>query len=128
MDELTIKVIQSVHILLMVMIIYIPFTNSPYLLMLHALFIPFLWLHWLTNNDTCVLTMLEKKLKGVEDDECFTCQLINPIFNFKKSNQDASKMIYTITIGLWLISVGKLAYKISIGEIKDIRDLFMLKK
>jgi hypothetical protein len=85
-------------------------------------------LHWITNNDTCVLTTIEKAARKIktkeEEDECFTCKLINPVFNFKKNNEQSSKMIYIVTITLWLLSIIKLGLKYQNGKITKMKDLF----
>lgn len=127
-----VKAIQLIHLIIVLFVIIVPFTNSPYFLMLHAIFVPFLWLHWLTNNDTCCLTMLEKYIRGTktkeEEEECFTCRLINPIFNFKKNNIDSSKMIYILTISMWIITIVRLSLKFKNKEITKLMDLFEIKK
>ncbi|AYV76916.1 MAG: hypothetical protein Barrevirus3_36, partial [Barrevirus sp.] len=112
----------------------IPFTNMNYFLMLHAIFLPFIMLHWVCNDNTCVLTVIEKSLrkkiygennKDVED-SCITCKLIEPVYDFRKNYATFSTIIYTITIILWLISVSKLAYKYNVGEISSYEDLFTI--
>lgn len=130
MNTLIIKLIQIIHIIFILFVIGVPFINSKYLLMLHSIFIPFLILHWLTNNNTCCLTMTEKYLRGIknkkDEDECFTCRLINPIFNFKLKDKDINKYLYMLVISLWIISIFKLSYKVNSGEIKTWRDLFII--
>jgi hypothetical protein len=115
----------------MLFIIGVPFIDSPYFMMLHVIFIPFLLLHWVTNNDTCVLTLIEKYMRGIktkdDEDECFTCRIINPMFNFNLTNKDISKYLYTVVISLWIISVLRLTTKFKDGDIKNWRDLFVIK-
>jgi hypothetical protein len=131
MKEFLLKIITLLHIYFVIFVIITPFLDSNYLLMLHAIFIPFLILHWLCNDNTCVLTIIERKLRtemsedpaSVEDD-CVTCKLIEPIYDFKKNHDGFTKIIYTITIVLWLISVSRLAYKYNNGEISSYKDLF----
>ena len=108
-----------------------PFTNSNYFLLLHAIFVPFLILHWICNDNTCILTIIERKLRKeiygkVDEDECITCKLIEPVYDFRKNYKTFTILIYAITILLFLISSGKLYYKYSIGEIRNFRDLFVI--
>lgn len=128
MNGLIIRLIQIIHFCVILSVLLVPFTNSNYFLMLHSVFIPFMILHWLTNNNTCVLTTAEKYLKNADtpekEEECFTCKLINPIFDFTKDNEKLTRYIYIITIGMWLLSVLKLSLKYKNNEIKKFKDLF----
>lgn len=120
-----------IHIILILLIILLPFCDTPYFLMLHSVFVPFLILHWVTNNNTCVLTTTEKYLRNKkskdDEDDCLTCKLINPIFDFKKNHIDSSNFIYFITISLWFVSSFKLLHKYKSGKIKSSKDLFKTK-
>ena len=69
MDVLIANLIKIIHISVIIFVILIPITNSPYLLLLHSVFIPFLLLHWVTNDNTCVLTTLEKHFRGIKTKE-----------------------------------------------------------
>lgn len=90
-------------------------------------------MHWILNNNTCALSLLEveirKKLNnGIEVDrknECFTCRIIDPIYDLTANYDNYATFIYTITTLLWLISIGKLSYKVCTGEINCFAQLFM---
>lgn len=132
MNYLILKLITLTHLLLVLFIIAIPFTDSNYFLLLHAIFIPFMMIHWICNDNTCVLTIVERKIRKMikkekeDDKDCFTCRLIEPIYDFKKNYESFSKTIYLVTIGLWLISAGRLYYMYQIGDIKSYYDLFII--
>lgn len=131
MNEIFLQIITFIHILIILFIVIVPFTNSNYFLLLHAVVVPFIIIHWILNDNTCVLTVLEKNIRenlyGVipKQDECFTCQLIEPIYDFKKNYESMSTAIYIITITLWAVSVYKLYAKWKCGEIKSFSDLFI---
>jgi hypothetical protein len=77
------------------------------------------------------LTIIERKLRkqiygDVNDDDCITCKLIEPVYDFRKNYKGFTIIIYTITIMLWLISTGKLLYKYKSGSINGIKDLFII--
>ena len=57
-------VVQIIHILVRIFIVATPFLGDEYLLSLHAITIPFVMLHWITNQTVCALTELEKALSG----------------------------------------------------------------
>jgi hypothetical protein len=94
-----------------------PFTNNTWLLIYHFITIPFVVLHWILNNNTCALTLLEHYIRSngyTEDfniEQCVTYKLISPIYDFNKDYNTYSNFIYTSTLGLWLITCYKLYHK-----------------
>lgn len=132
MQEILLKIITLIHIIFVIFVIGTPLLNSNYLLFLHALIVPFMVIHWICNDNTCVLTIIEKKLRreleggNYDKDDCITCRLIEPVYDFRKNNENFSKIIFTITLLLWSASLGRLIYKYNIGEITKFKDLFLL--
>jgi len=131
MHYFLLKFITLIHLLLVLFILIVPFLGINYFLLLHTIIVPFIVMHWVFNDNTCALTLLEKQLKKtvygeVDEDECFTCRLINPVYDFKKDYQTFSLIIYTTTISLWLISAGTLLYRYNTGIITSWTDLFKL--
>lgn len=130
-DSLVI-LINIIHLIVIIFVLAAPFSNSNYLMLLHAIVIPFIILHWLLNNNTCCLTIAEKYIREkntgtkVKEDDCFTYQLVAPIYDFNKDHQAFSTFIYLLTISLWLISVYNISYKICTKEISSITDLCKL--
>ena len=53
-------IISIIHIIIIILVLTIPFTNSNYLLCLYIITIPFIILHWILNDNTCCLTIAEK--------------------------------------------------------------------
>ena len=131
MHKLLLKIITLLHVIFVVFTICVPITNSNYFLSLHSCLMPFLLLHWVTNDNTCVLTTVEKfarKKYSKEYDEmdCFTCRLIDPVYNFKENNVSHTKLIYMVTIFFWLLSSSKLLYKYRTGEISKWQQFFII--
>ena len=82
------NIIRFLHVLLLVFLLLIPFSNDKYLLKLHLLLIPFLMIHWITNNDTCALTEIEKYLRGTSNGyQTFIGSLVGPVFKLKNIDQ-----------------------------------------
>lgn len=77
-----------------------PFTASEALWRYHAITMPFLYLHWITNDDTCALTLLESKLRGVPSSDSLFHQVVAPVYNF-----DAGVFVWVVSIGLWIVSM-----------------------
>jgi hypothetical protein len=112
------------------MVIGIPFIGNNYFLILHAICVPFIMLHWITNDNTCVLTTVEIEIRKnmnlpIDKSKCFTCRLIEPVYDFKADNIEWTFYIYTITTILWFISLYKLYTMYSKGEIQNLKDLFL---
>ena len=88
-------------------------------------------LHWVVNDNTCVLSVIEHKIRQkmnngvpIDKNECFTAKLINPIYDFKENNKEYSILIYLLTTGLWATSLGKLYGRYQSGRIKSLEDLY----
>lgn len=131
MKEILLKIITLLHVMFVIFVLITPFFNSNYFLFIHFIFIPFLILHWICNDNTCVLTVVERKLrkeiyKEVDENDCITCKLIEPVYDFRKNHKTFSVIIYGITISLWLISTIKLYSRYNSGTIKGINDLFVI--
>ena len=134
-NEILLKLITLIHLLLVLFVALTPFIGTNYFRLLHFITVPFIMLHWICNDNTCVLTVVERFLRkkvygeGKKDkveEDCFTCKLIEPVYDFKKNYQAFSNSIYIITIGLWLITATRFYYQYKIGDIKEWPDLFRL--
>jgi len=124
--------ITVLHLIIVLFIVIAPFTNSNYLLLLYVITVPFIILHWVMNNNTCSLTVAEKYIRQktygiiLNDDDCFTYNLIAPIYDFNKNYEAFSNFIYIATISLLSLASYKLIYKVYNGEIKTIADFSKL--
>jgi len=132
MKELLLKAITLIHVIFVLFVVGTPFIGSNYFLLLHAIFVPFMMIHWLCNDNTCCLTIVERNLrkhmsgkKKYNDEDCITCKIIEPVYDFRKNYKTFSKIIYAITITLWLISLTRLYMKYKSGEIASFTDMFM---
>lgn len=106
-DALLGTVIGAVHLAFIAWMIYAPFSGVDEFVMMHAIVVPFLYLHWYSNSDGCALTLLEKYVRGLEhDSESFIHKIVAPIYVI----DDASlkKLVFWITGALWLVSLRKL--------------------
>ena len=115
--------IQIIHILVILFIFLTPLFESEYMLTLHMVLIPFIMLHWLTNQTVCALTEIEKMIRGgVSDESTFFGQLVTPIYKsesfigrvaapfYKFKDEDEEKRAVWIgLILLWIITLLRLA-------------------
>ena len=131
MNEFMLYLIIVLHFIFLLFIVLTPFIGNNYFLILHAIVVPFMMAHWYTNDNNCALTMMEKKIRhniyGEEPDpnECFTYNLIAPVYDFKKNNNDMSTIIYLVTIALWGYTLLRLYTNYRDGKLSKLEDLMM---
>ena len=131
MDKFILNFITTLHILLILFVLFTPFIGNNYFLLLHVIIIPFIIIHWIANNNACFLTLVETQLKYrisgkfPNPDDCISYRLVAPVYDFKKNNKKFQKFIYVSAISLWLISVGRMYYKYKNGKIKKFRDFII---
>jgi len=76
------NIIAFIHLLFIIFIVTTPFvTDNPLILLYYCFILFFVMFHWYLNDDTCVLTIIESKLRGKKDTETFMGKLIKPIYN-----------------------------------------------
>jgi len=113
MNSIVLKLILVIHLLFVLFVVLVPFVGSNYTLLIHIIIVPFMILHWYTNQNNCALTVMEKnirrKLYGFTPKpvECFTFNIIAPVYDFTKTNYDMAGIIYFVAISLWFIAVYK---------------------
>jgi len=131
-DNITLQLIVLIHTLFVLFVVITPFSNSNYFLLLHAIVVPFVMLHWLLNNNMCALTLFEKKLREkitgtiTDKKECFTCKIIEPIYDFKNNYKERAALIYAGTTLLFGIRSYKLYKKYKQGKIKNLLDILKI--
>ena len=62
-NKIKLKLVVLCHVLLVCFVVISPFISSNYILFMHSFVVPFIMMHWIMNNDTCALTIMEKKLR-----------------------------------------------------------------
>lgn len=129
MNEILLYLIVVLHFIFVMFVVITPFIGNNYFLIIHAIIVPFMMAHWYTNDNNCALTIMEKKIRknlyGEEPNpnECFTYNLIAPIYDFKKNNHDMSTIIYIITFCLWGVSLFRLYSNYKNGKLSKLEDL-----
>lgn len=129
-DQTILNIIIILHLLFVVFIVVTPFIGNNYFLILHVIVVPFMMAHWYLNDNNCALTLMEKKLRErmygeiPDPDDCFTYNLIAPVYDFKKNNQDVATLIYISTIGLWAYGFSRLYINWLNGKLCKFEDLF----
>ena len=132
MNENLLYIIILLHFIFVIFVVITPFIGTNYFLLLHFITIPFLLIHWYTNNNNCVLTIIEKNIRhhlyGIEPDysECFMYNLIAPVYDFKENNSDISVFLYASTISLWLYTCYRLYNNYKEGKLTKLEDLIFM--
>ena len=133
-------IINLIHVVVLLFILATPFIGSEYYLTLHLIIIPFIMIHWLTNQTVCALTELEKLARGTSvDSDTFFGQMMVPIYQnesfigriispfYKIQDEETEKravwiglaLLWIITlIRLWPTGFGQLR-----GDIASIREM-----
>ena len=87
-DKISLIFIISIHAVIVMFFILTPLTNINYLLFMHSIIVPFIIFHWIVNNNTCVLTLIEHYLreqitgKPVNTNDTFVVKIFNHIYYF----------------------------------------------
>lgn len=130
MYKFLLYLIITLHTLLVLFMILIPFFGKNYLLFIHAIIGITIIIHWIANNNTCSLTIIEYKLrecitnKPIDQSDCFMARLIDPIYDFKKNNNTKSTFIYIMLWSLILLSSYKLHRNYKAGKLKNLCDFY----
>lgn len=119
----------------------VPFIGDEYWLSLHLVIIPFIMLHWVTNQTVCALTELEKIVRGgcedgdtilgqivtpIYKDESFIGRIIAPIHTFEDADSEKRAVWIGLTV-LWVITLGRLwptGFRQLRGDLQRVLDLF----
>jgi hypothetical protein len=95
------------HCLVVLFVLFAPFTNIPSLFILHITFCFSLMVHWYSNSNVCSLSIMESYLRGTDSREnTFTHKFIAPIYDISAS--EWNYIVWIITIIVLLISIYKL--------------------
>lgn len=103
------------HVAYVAFVALAPFGSNRTLLVLHALTTPMVWVHWLLNDDQCALTVLEKAVRGVDDDRSFFHALVSPVY--KVRDADLRAACWVASLALWAVTVSKLTWTDVVDEL-----------
>jgi len=118
------SLINFIHILLVLFIFLTPFVGNEYYLTMHLIILPFIVIHWITNQSVCALTEIEKIISGKkDDDDTFFGKLVGPVYKFK-TRDDETLFLYALMGALFVMTFIKLN-RLGFVQLKaDFRQLF----
>lgn len=104
-NEMLANLCWLLHLVFVVWVLVVPFTNNEPMLVLHLIVIPFLWLHWWMSDDTCALTLMERHLRGVPAEESFFHNLVSPVYKIRDG--DVRVVSWMLSVLLWMVTLSK---------------------
>lgn len=132
LNNILLLFINIIHLIVILIIIIIPFSCSNYLLSFYVIVVPFILLHWVMNDNTCCLTVLEQNIRSningseINKEDTYMHKLIAPIYDFKKNNSNLSFYIYISIITLWVISLFGLYKNYKNNKLNSFSDMFIM--
>ena len=113
------NIIFWIHLVFLIAILVIPFTNDRRNLEFYSILIPFLFYHWSVNDDTCALTQAEMYVTGQQKEETFMHRVVSPVY--KMDDTDANNLTKTVFFALWAVVQYRLGrFDMFINDFKDI--------
>ena len=94
-----------IHKLFTLFMLLAPFSQNREYIIIHVILVPFLFFHWLTNNDTCALTEIEKFLTSKnKNTETYIGSILSPIYKLEDRCQ-IKKLKKILLLGVWAFSL-----------------------
>lgn len=117
MNAFLADIIWVFHLFVVLFVLLAPFSNTPYILLLHFVFCISLLVHWMANSNSCSLSLLESQLRGVPYTKSFSHQFIAPMYDISKTSW--SRFVYIITCLVMSVSFYKLYHSHSFSNFKQ---------
>tara|TARA_Y100000389_G_scaffold128522_1_gene125958 strand:- start:138 stop:491 length:354 start_codon:yes stop_codon:yes gene_type:complete len=113
------NIIFILHLVFLLAIIVVPFTNNKRNLAFYSMLIPFLFFHWSVNDDNCALTQAEMYFTGQKKEETFMGRLVGPIYKMPETE------VNQLTKSMFFILWGYVQYRLGHFDlfINDLKDL-----
>ncbi|AGE48609.1 hypothetical protein PBCVAN69C_675L [Paramecium bursaria Chlorella virus AN69C] len=103
-------IISLIHLLVIIWALSAPFVKC--LRPSYVLLMPFIMIHWILLDDTCILTIIENNLRGCAKEETFMHRLVGGIYNLPEGI--LGQLIWIYVIVTWVYAVSKTSW----GDIK----------
>lgn len=120
MTELAAGLVSALHLCFVVFMAWAPFSGNRAALVMHLVVTPLLWVHWSLNDDSCVLTLLETKLRGVDSSQSFVHSLVSPVY--KVRDADMRAVCWVASLALWAVTLSQVGWT----DVLDVLGLDML--
>lgn len=104
--------IRVLHVAFALFMVWAPFSGcsgNTTALVAHALVTPLVWVHWALNDDTCALTVLEKRVRGCDDASSFMYHLVGPVYRMA-TDADVRAWSWAVSVVLWTVSASQVSW------------------
>lgn len=98
--QLQILLIQAAHLATIAFLLLAPLMSNPGVLVLHNVAVPAILVHWMTNSDVCILTLMESKLRGIPSSSTFFDRLVGPVYRLPQGLTEGN-WAYAFMLALW---------------------------
>lgn len=96
-------VVMVLHTALVAFVLAAPFSTDDSALAACVFLLPMLWIHWLLNDDTCFLTIVECRLRGLQPSQSFIHRLVSPVYKIR--DEHVRLLAWVGSVGLWVVAV-----------------------
>lgn len=102
------------HVLIFIFVVSVPFIGSDMLVLLNLVFMVGILVHWICNNNICILTVIEKAVRGTPDDtQTFFGKLFGGVYSFGKDSRISWWILsFLILLSLYKVIKGKVVQKL----------------
>ena len=97
--------VRAVHVVVVAFVLLAPFSDDAAVIRAHVWLVPFLWIHWILNDDSCALTVLECRLRGVSVDRSFVHGIVGPVYRMGRAS--SSWLAWLATFLAWCVAVAR---------------------
>lgn len=101
-------IVAVAHAAFVAFMAWAPFSGIPKVLVLHVVLTPVLWMHWVLGDDSCVLTVLETWLRGVDRTDSFVHRLVGPVYSI--DDAQVRTVSWWASVLLWLVAVSQVRW------------------
>ena len=89
--------VASLHLMLVLGLAYSPFSKSDRYKTMAIVILASIMVHWVLNDGTCLLTLIESKVTGKPVGDGFISSIVHPVYSIK-------------VVEIWVLTLGLLGY------------------
>ena len=86
------------HLLIYTFMALAIFSNDPRILILHVFMSLSLLMHWLLNDDTCGLTEIECRARGIKSSQTLTHAMLGPLIQTDGAVAGLTVLLLTVSV------------------------------
>ncbi|AGE50084.1 hypothetical protein ATCVCanal1_157R [Acanthocystis turfacea Chlorella virus Canal-1] len=75
----------------------------------YVVLMPILMIHWVIMDDSCILTLLEKHIRGCSGDESYVHRFVSKIYNVPDGI--LGKLMWLYAIVTWIYAVSQVSWE-----------------